>query len=99
MAGGPALLYVLIPEHVHLLVSGPEKFRLDELVRQYLEANNDPREVVADPKARYYCIEVSEKTLVPDDGARLSETRFETWLKQAVGQMQGLPEKRSHSAA
>jgi uncharacterized protein YbjT (DUF2867 family) len=65
-------------------VGGLEKFRLDELVRQYLAANKDPREVVTDPKARYYGIEVSEKTLVPGDGARLSETRFETWLTQSA---------------
>jgi len=64
-------------------IGGPEKFHLDELVRQYLAANKDPREVVAGPKARYYGIEVSEKTLVPDDGARLGETRFETWLTQS----------------
>jgi uncharacterized protein YbjT (DUF2867 family) len=80
-------------------VGGPEKFRLDELARKYLAATKDPREVVADPKARYYGIEVSEKTLVPDDGARLGETRFETWLLQPAGQTLGLPEKRSHSAA
>jgi uncharacterized protein YbjT (DUF2867 family) len=65
-------------------VGGPEEFRLDELVRQYLAANKDPREVVTDPKARYYGIEVSEKTLVPGDGARLSKTRFETWLTQSA---------------
>src|SRR6267143_1106709 len=65
-------------------VGGPEKFRLDELVRQFLAARKDPREIVADPKARYYGIEVSEKTLVPGDGARLSETRFETWLTQSA---------------
>ena len=70
-------------------VGGPEKFRLDELVRQYLAANKDPREVVTDPKARYYGIEVSEKTLVPGDGARLSETRFETWLTQSAAKAAG----------
>jgi uncharacterized protein YbjT (DUF2867 family) len=64
-------------------IGGPEKFRLDELVRKYLAANKDSREVVTDPKARYYGIEVSEKTLVPDDGARLGETCFETWLTQS----------------
>jgi uncharacterized protein YbjT (DUF2867 family) len=63
-------------------VGGPEKFRLDELARKYLAANKDPREVVADPKARYYGVEVSERTLVPDDDARLGEKRFETWLTQ-----------------
>jgi uncharacterized protein YbjT (DUF2867 family) len=65
-------------------VGGPEKFRLDELVRKSLTAHKDPREVVTDPKARYYGIEVSEKTLVPNDGARLGETRFETWLTQSA---------------
>jgi len=64
-------------------IGGPEKFRLDELVRQYLAANKDPREVVADPKARYYGVDISERTLLPDDGARLSETRFETWRTQS----------------
>jgi uncharacterized protein YbjT (DUF2867 family) len=63
-------------------IGGPEKFRLDELVRQYLAANKDPREVVADPKARYYGVDISERTLLPGDSARLSETRFETWLTQ-----------------
>jgi uncharacterized protein YbjT (DUF2867 family) len=63
-------------------VGGPEKFRLDELVRRGLAAWKDPREVVADPHARYYGIEVQERTLVPDDDARLGEIRFETWLSQ-----------------
>jgi uncharacterized protein YbjT (DUF2867 family) len=63
-------------------VGGPEKFRLDELVRQALAAWNDPREVVADSHARYYGVEVSERTLVPDDGAQLGQTRFADWLKQ-----------------
>jgi len=67
-------------------VGGPEKFRLDELARQCLTANKDQRQVVADPKGRYYGMEISENTLVPGDGARLSETRFETWLKHSADQ-------------
>jgi uncharacterized protein YbjT (DUF2867 family) len=65
-------------------VGGPEKFRLDELVRKGLAAQKDPREVVTDPTARYYGIEVSERTLLPGDGARLGETRFETWLTHSA---------------
>ena len=68
-------------------VGGPEQFRLDDLVRQALAAWKDPREVVADPNARYYGVAVSEKTLVPGDGARLGQTRFATWLKQSQGQI------------
>ena len=63
-------------------VGGPEQFRLDEFIRRYLAASKDPREVVTDPHARYYGIEVSERTLVPGVGAQRGETRFETWLNQ-----------------
>jgi uncharacterized protein YbjT (DUF2867 family) len=69
-------------------VGGPEQFRLDELVRRGLAARKDPREVVTDPHARYYGVELSERTLVPGDDARLGETRFETWLSQPTGQIQ-----------
>jgi uncharacterized protein YbjT (DUF2867 family) len=68
-------------------VGGPEQFRLDDLVRQALAAWKDPREVVADPNAGYYGIKLSEKTLVPGDGARLSQTRFKTWLSQSKAQV------------
>jgi hypothetical protein len=63
-------------------VGGPEQFRLDELVRRGLAARKDPREVVADPQARYYGAALSETTLVPGTDARLGETRFEDWLNR-----------------
>jgi uncharacterized protein YbjT (DUF2867 family) len=61
---------------------GPEQFRLDELVQRRLATLKDPREVIADPNARYSGAKISEKTLVPGNDARLGETRFETWLTQ-----------------
>lgn len=67
-------------------VGGPEQFGLDELIRLGLAAWKDPREVIGDPKARYYGVEVSERTLVPGASAELSKTRFADWLKQpAIG--------------
>src|SRR5258706_5730208 len=80
-------------------VGGPEKFRLDELARQCLAAIKDPREVVTDPKGRYYGMDIEEKTLVPGDGARLSETRFVTWLKHSADQKPRVAGKSSGSAA
>ena len=65
-------------------IGGPEKFRLDELVRRDLAAFHDPRDVISDSHARYYGIQVSERTLIPEDDARLGETRFEDWLTQAT---------------
>jgi uncharacterized protein YbjT (DUF2867 family) len=61
-------------------VAGPEQFRLDELIRQDLLARDDQREVIADPEARYFGALLSERTLVPDEGAALGETRFGDWL-------------------
>jgi uncharacterized protein YbjT (DUF2867 family) len=61
-------------------VAGPEQFRLDELVRRYLGARDDPRSVVADPNARYYGAALNERTLVPDENVTIGETRFEDWL-------------------
>ncbi|HEY1342552.1 MAG TPA: SDR family oxidoreductase [Bryobacteraceae bacterium] len=68
-------------------IGGPEKSHLDELVRRNLAALNDAREVIADPTAGYYGIPMSERTLVPEDDARLGETRFEDWLSQAANQV------------
>lgn len=65
-------------------VAGPQQFRLDELIRRGLSARNDPREVIADPHARYYGAELGERTLVPADDASLAETRFEDWLSQSA---------------
>lgn len=63
-------------------VGGPEKFRLDEFIRRGLAARNDPREVVTDPHARYYGIAVKERTLVPEDNAKLGTIQFDDWLAQ-----------------
>jgi uncharacterized protein YbjT (DUF2867 family) len=72
------------PVNATVEVGGPEKFRLDELIRRGLAALEDPREVVTDPHARYYGIELSENSLLPHDDARLGETRFEDWLRRSA---------------
>ena len=73
------------PVNATVEISGPEQFRLDEVIRHDLAARKDPRKVISDPQARYFGIAVSERTLVADDGARLGETRFEDWLSRAIG--------------
>ncbi|MGA5451715.1 SDR family oxidoreductase [Streptomyces umbrinus] len=63
-------------------VAGPDTFQLDELIRTGLEAKNDPRKVVADPKAPYFGAQLEETTLLPGAGARIGETRFADWFAQ-----------------
>src|SRR5882762_9613033 len=64
-------------------IAGPEAFRFDELIRKRLSALNDSREVVADPQARYFGTELSERSIVPGDMAQLGKRRFEDWLNSA----------------
>jgi uncharacterized protein YbjT (DUF2867 family) len=80
-------------------VGGPEQFRLDELVRQVLTTWKDPREVVTDPHARYYGIEVKERTLVPEDDAKRGKIRFEDWLRQTAAQIPSAPPQATGTAA
>ena len=67
-------------------IAGPEQFRFDEFISRGLSARNDPREVIADPHASYFGTELSERSLVPDDGALIGETRFADWLNQSTNQ-------------
>ena len=87
VAGAIARIAMGSPVNDTVEIGGPEQFRLDELIRRDLAARKDPREVISDAHARYYGIEVSERALVPNDDARLGETRFEDWLRQATQQV------------
>jgi uncharacterized protein YbjT (DUF2867 family) len=64
-------------------VAGPEKFRLDELVRRVLRTRSDAREVTSDVHARYFGTELGDgdDSLVPmTTPPRLGKTRFEAWF-------------------
>ena len=68
-------------------LAGPEQSRFDEFIRRGLSARKDPREVIADPHARYFGTELSEYSLVPGNAPRLGETRFEDWLTRSASQI------------
>ncbi|MEU6343186.1 SDR family oxidoreductase [Streptomyces sp. NPDC046977] len=63
-------------------IAGPDAFRFDELIRDALAVQNDPRTVVADPRAPYWGSELEEDSLVPLGSAQLGATRFADWLAQ-----------------
>jgi uncharacterized protein YbjT (DUF2867 family) len=64
-------------------LAGPERLRLDELVRRFLSANQDERQVVADVHARYFGAELNDQSLTPGDNPRIAPTRFEDWLSRS----------------
>jgi uncharacterized protein YbjT (DUF2867 family) len=43
-------------------VAGPEQHRLTELVRRFLRANQDERRVIADVHARYFGVELTDRS-------------------------------------
>ncbi|XVV16413.1 SDR family oxidoreductase [Actinoplanes sp. CA-131856] len=62
-------------------VAGPEAIPLDELGRQILKVDGDPRTVVADPDTAYFGAVLDDNSLTPDAGFRTAPTRFATWLE------------------
>jgi uncharacterized protein YbjT (DUF2867 family) len=89
VATGVGKVAVGSPANGMVEIGGPERFRLDELVRRRLATLNDTRQVIPDPNARYSGAKISEKTLVPGDDAQLGQTTFEVWLTQPAAQVPG----------
>lgn len=67
-------------------VGGPERFRIDDLVRRVLRANGDEREVITDAHARYFGAELNDQSLVAGADARIGSRHFEDWLKESASQ-------------
>ena len=66
-------------------LAGPERFRLDELVRRYLNETGDPRQVVTDARAPYSGLVIDdERALVPGGNYRVGATRFADWLARTA---------------
>ena len=68
-------------------ITGPQRYRLDELVRGALGKKGDPREVITDPHAPYFGVTaMAEDTLLPGGDATVSETRLEEWVARTAPQ-------------
>jgi len=80
VASGVASVAGAEPANGVVEIGGPEVFRFEEAIRRVLTAASDPRKVLTDAAAGYYGIPVSERALVPKEGARLGETRLDDWL-------------------
>jgi uncharacterized protein YbjT (DUF2867 family) len=69
-------------------LAGPERFHFDEIIREYLIATQDTREVVTDDHARYFGAKLDDHSLVPIGSSQLGATRYDNWLcHSAVGKL------------
>lgn len=74
-----------VPLNNTIDVAGPEPIRMDDLVRLHLAAQSDVRQVITDPRARYFGTEVNDQSLTPLPAANpiLGAVRFADWLRQS----------------
>jgi uncharacterized protein YbjT (DUF2867 family) len=61
-------------------LAGPDPIRMDELVRRYLRANQDSRQVTTDTSATYFGTPVDDQSLTPGGDPHLGPTTFDAWL-------------------
>lgn len=62
-------------------LAGPEQFQLDEAIREYLNAIQDPRQVITDNQILFFGAKLDSQSLVPGEDAQISSTRFADFLK------------------
>jgi uncharacterized protein YbjT (DUF2867 family) len=81
-----ALAKIAVEKPINGMVelAGPEPIRMDDLVRRFLAANDDPRTVTTDAQARYYGVEVNDQSLTPGAKPLLGSTRFDDWLSSSA---------------
>ena len=65
-------------------VAGPEWFRFDDIIRQFLSATQDTRQVVIDTQARYFAATLDEQSLIPRGNSHIGATRFKGWLSHST---------------
>ena len=65
-------------------IAGPEALPLSELVARYLSATGDARQVIPDVLARYFGVELTDRSLTPGDNPRLGASHFDDWLSRSL---------------
>jgi len=66
-------------------LAGPDAIPFDEVIRQYLAAQKDPRTVVTDEQARYFGTPLEKCSLVPEgENPLLGSARFADWLSRTA---------------
>jgi uncharacterized protein YbjT (DUF2867 family) len=79
-------------------IAGPDRFRIDELIRRFMKATGDAREVVSDAGTRYFGALLPEWALTSDSPNLFGSMHFADWLAYSVGGAQ-LPMSRPTAAA
>lgn len=64
----------------HILeLAGPESLPMAEFVQRLFALNHDPRQIIADPNARYFGTLLDHRGLNPDQTPQLGSTTLQMW--------------------
>lgn len=75
-----ATLVSVPPVNEVIEIAGPDPFHLDEIVRSFVSATRDGRQVVSDPQALYFGTALTDETLMAGSIPRFGHTEFDNWL-------------------
>ncbi len=70
------------PRNSTLDIAGPDRIRMDDLVREYLTATNDSRTITTDPTTGYFGTPVDDTSLVPIGDHQKTPQEFSQWLRR-----------------
>jgi len=65
-------------------VGGPERMPMTEFIRYYLNATEDPRQLIADEHALYFGVELHDDSLLTGENARLGKMKYEDWFSEQL---------------
>jgi uncharacterized protein YbjT (DUF2867 family) len=71
------------PVNKTIEIGGPERFQLDEWIRQYITSTQKSTEVETDSHALYSGVLLKQTTLTPENPVYLGSTNYTTWIAQA----------------
>ena len=77
-----ALAEIAVEEPVNgtVEIAGPDRFRIDEIVRRFMMATGDAREVITDGTTRYFGALLQERALTTDSPNIVGTMHFADWV-------------------
>lgn len=68
------------PRYGTVQIAGRQKMRLNAAVERYLSATHDDRNVIGDPHALYFGVELKDASLMPGPKVRTGSVVFDDWI-------------------
>ena len=70
------------PANDTIEIAGPERIRVNDFARAYMDSHGDARPIVADAHTPFWGAELDDRSLTPGDHARLGKITFAQWLRE-----------------